>query len=81
MGKNKQINEVTNKKAKTSLPDPTGVCVLPQCWPICAVELPLYIPCMLGQELASCSLILPPNNLLFCKIAPIMKDHLDRRNN
>lgn len=32
---------------------------------------------MLGQELASCSLVLLPNNLLFCKIAPTMKD-LDR---
>lgn len=35
---------------------------------------------MLGQELASCSLVLLPNNLLFCKIAPTMKD-LDRNVN
>lgn len=74
-------NPSINKKAKISLPDSTRVCVLLQSWPVCAAEFPLYIPCTLGQELASCSLILPPNNLLFCKIAPTMKDHLDRKTN
>lgn len=50
-----------------------------QSQPMYAVAFPLYIPCMPGQELASCSLVLPPNNLLSCKIVPTRKDHLDRK--
>lgn len=37
-----------------------------------------YLPYTPGQELVFCSLVLPPGSLLFCRIVPIKKGHIDR---
>jgi hypothetical protein len=38
----------------------------------------LYLPYTLGQELVFCSLVLPPDSLLFYRTVPKIKGHIGK---